>query len=163
MIQEEVQQIPAEIQEPENPAELRTPENIPLGVIGALIGAVLGGASIILFGKLGYVSALSGAILAFCTLKGYELLAKGLSKKGIAVCIVLMLVTPFVTDWLDWAMAVQEAYAEYNLTLSEASAVIPALMADGAIAMSDYLINLGMIYLFVVLGGFYTVKKALKK
>ena len=57
--------------------EVRAPENVPMGMIGALLGAVLGGASIILFSQLGYIASISGVILAFCTLKGYELLGKG--------------------------------------------------------------------------------------
>ena len=43
-------------------------ENVALGIVGALIGALLGGASILLFSKLGYVASLSGVLIAFATL-----------------------------------------------------------------------------------------------
>ena len=58
------------------PAELKAPENVPMGLLGALVGAALGGASIILLSQLGYIASISGVILAFCTLKGYQLLGK---------------------------------------------------------------------------------------
>ena len=54
-------------------------ENLALGILGALLGGILGGAAIVLIGQLGMISALSGVVLAFCTLKGYELLGKKLS------------------------------------------------------------------------------------
>ncbi len=147
----------------ENPAEVKAPENVLLGVIGALIGAILGGASIILLSEMGYVASISGLILAFCTLKGYELLAKELSKKGMVICIVLMLVTPFLADLLGWGIVIRRDLPELGAGLLEAMLLVPALIEAEMIALSDYLINLGMVYLFVIMGGFYTVKKFIKK
>lgn len=147
----------------ENPAEVKAPENVVLGLIGALIGAVIGGASIIILSQLGYVASISGVILAFCTLKGYELLGKGMSRKGIVICVVLVIVTPFVADWIDWALLLMDAWSAYGVTFADALTYLPELMADGTIPMADYLKNLGMIYLFVALGGFYYFKNALKK
>ena len=143
--------------------EIKTPENVGLGLIGALIGALIGGASIIGLSQLGYIASISGVILAFCTLKGYALLAKGMSTKGVILCAILMLVTPFVADYLDWGIAIYRELGAYGFTFAESVALIPEFLADGTIEMGQYLKNLGMIYLFVVMGGFYTVKNALKK
>ena len=41
--------------------------------------------------------------------------------------------------------------------------LIPEFMKDGTIIMGEYLKNLGMIYLFVIMGGFYTLKNAFRK
>ncbi len=145
------------------PAELQPRENVLLGFVGALIGAVLGAASIIGFSQLGYIASLSGFILAFCTLKGYKLLGKSMSTKGIVICVLLMLVTPFAADWLDWGILVYRSWAEYGVTFTECLQILPELFADGTITMGEYLKNLGMIYLFVIMGGFYTLKDAFKK
>ena len=144
-------------------AEIKEPENTALGIIGALVGAILGGASIILLSQLGYIASLSGWALAFCTLKGYALLGKGISKKGVVICAVLMLITPFVADWLDWGLVLYQSAAEYGVSYLDCLMIIPEFLADGTITMGEYLKNLGMIYLFVVIGGFYTVKEAFKK
>lgn len=145
------------------PAEVKAPENVLLGLIGALVGAVLGGASIILLSQLGYIASISGFILAFCTLKGYELLGKRLSKKGIVLCVILMIVTPFVADWIDWAIFLMKDYPEYGLTLVDSCIMFGELMAEGYVDMFEYVKNLGMIYLFVILGAFGTLKNVLKK
>ena len=145
------------------PAEVKAPENVLLGLIGALVGAVLGGASIILLSQLGYIASISGFILAICTLKGYELLGKRLSKKGIVLCVILMIVAPFVADWIDWAIFLMKDYPEYGLTLVDSCIMLGELMAEGYVDMFEYVKNLGMIYLFVILGAFGTLKNVLKK
>ena len=145
------------------PAEVPAPENFLLGLIGALVGAILGGASIILLSQIGYIASISGFILAICTLKGYELLGKRLSGKGIALCILLMIVTPFLADYIDWAIYLMRDYPEYELTIVDACVALAGLMAEGYVDMAEYLKNLGMIYLFVVLGAFGTLKNVLKK
>ena len=145
------------------PAELKAPENVPMGLLGALVGAALGGASIILLSQLGYIASISGVILAFCTLKGYQLLGKQLSRKGIVLCIILMLVTPFAADWIDWAIHLMNELPEYGMTLLDACLVMGEMMAEGYIDMAEYVKNLGMIYLFVAMGAVGTLKSTIKK
>ena len=142
--------------------EVKPAENFVLGLVGALIGAAIGGASIIGLGQLGYIASISGVILAFCTLKGYELLAKGLSTKGVIVCAVLMLVTPFLADYLNWGIVLYKELSPLGATFAECMEILPEVLKDGEV-VGDYLKNLGMLYLFVVLGGFYIVKNAFKK
>lgn len=146
-----------------DPAEAAAPERMGLGIVGALIGAVIGGASIVLLSQLGFVAAISGVLLAVCTLKGYELLGKQLSRRGIIFCLILMIVTPVIADAIDWAIIVHDAWKDYGASLFECLIIIPDLLADGTIPMDTYLGNLGMLYLFVALGGFGTMKNALKK
>ena len=138
-------------------------ENFVTGLVGAILGAVIGGASIILMSQLGFVASISGLILAVCTLKGYELLGGKLSTKGILVSIILVLATPYLADRIDWAIVVMQEWADYGVTFAESFAVIPALLEDGSIEMGMYIKNLLMIYGFAALGAFSTLKNAFKK
>ncbi|MBQ9148674.1 MAG: hypothetical protein IJX69_03810 [Oscillospiraceae bacterium] len=138
-------------------------ENVITGTVGAFIGAALGAACIILLSQIGYVASISGLVLAVCTLKGYELLGGHLSVKGIIICVALMLITPYMADRIDWAIVIMNTWAEENVTFGQAFAVVPALIADGAIVLSEYLTNLAMIYGFALLGAFATLRKAFKK
>ena len=74
-----------------------------------------------------------------------------------------MLVTPFVADWIDWAIYLMKDYPEYNLTILDSCLMFGELMAEGYVDMFEYVKNLGMIYLFVILGAFGTLKNVLKK
>lgn len=85
-------------------------ENLGKGLIGALIGAVIGGAAIFLLGKQGLISALAGFVLAFLTYFLYEKMAGGISKKGVILCTVLIAVVPFLAHHLIWASHYVETF-----------------------------------------------------
>lgn len=142
--------------------EVKPAENFVLGLIGALGGALLGGASIILLGQMGYIASISGVILAFCTLKGYEMLAKGLSTKGVILCAVLMLVTPFLADYLNWGIMLYKELSSIGATFGECMEILPDVLRDSEV-WGEYLKNLGMLYLFVIMGGLIILKNAFKK
>lgn len=138
-------------------------ENMFLGIIGAILGALLGGASIILFSQLGYVASISGVILAFCTVKGYELLGRSLSKRGAVICILLILVTPYLADRLDWAIMILKAYKEYGATIYTSFLAVPDFLAEGIIDKSIYIKGLLMVYLFAALGAIGSLKDLFSK
>ena len=143
-------------------AEQGKSENVMTGVVGALIGAVLGGASIILLSQLGFVASISGVILAVCTLKGYELLGGRLSKRGIVISCVLMAVMPYIADRLDWASVIAQTFADEGVTLGMAFAAVHNVIAENDM-VADYFSSLAMVYLFVVIGAFGTLKGLFKK
>ena len=138
-------------------------ENVICGIVGAFLGALIGGASIILIGMLGYIASVSGLILAVCTLKGYELLGGKLSGKGIVISILFMLATPYIADRIDWAIVIMQEFADYGVTFAEGFAAVPELLKDGSIEMGEYIKNLLMIYGFCALGAFATLRSTLKK
>lgn len=138
-------------------------ENVITGIVGALIGAAIGGASIVLLTQLGFIASISGLILAVCTLKGYELLGGKLSTAGILVGVLLMLVTPYIADRISWAIVIQETFAAEGVTFGEAFAAVPYLIEEGGIDFGFYLKDLLLLYLFVILGAFSTVWSKFKK
>ena len=125
--------------------EAETPENVPAGIVGALGGALLGAVVVVIFGRLGYVTALSGLIAAICALKGYELLAKKMSVKGAIISCIAMLAMIYVGHRADWAIEAAQYF-----TLLEAE-------------LGQYLKGLFMVYLFAILGAVPTVISSLKQ
>lgn len=145
------------------PGELPKPERVGLGFLGALVGALIGGASIILISRLGYVAALSGLLIALLTLKGYEKMAGTLSKTGVIICLVLMAVTPLIAYGFELIWQVHVELQGYGLTFSDsASFVLDTLQYDDEVRMAC-LKDLGMLYLFMVLGAFSTIRNAFRK
>ena len=133
------------------------PENVVAGIVGALLGAAIGAAAIILLDLAGYMAAISGVILAVCAYKGYELLGGKLSKTGILISTLLILVTPYVADRISWAIFIMREFEVYGVTFAEAFAVVHEV-ADP----DTYASTLGMLYLFTALGAFSVVRKQLK-
>ena len=145
------------------PVEVKAPENVFLGLIGALIGAILGGASIILLSRLGFIAAISGFLIAVCTLKGYELLGKQLSRTGVIISIILMVVTPFLAYNLDFIWQFYNELKTFGLTLGDCVPFLVDLIQEDAELMRMYLSEIGMLYLFVAIGAFSTIRNAMRK
>lgn len=130
------------------------PENVLAGVVGALLGCLLGVGCIVLLGQLGYVAALSGIVLAVCTLKGYELLGGRLSTKGIVIACVLMLAMTYVGYRLDWAITVAK-YFEASLT--DSYRAIPYLIDEEILDGGVYTGELIKLYAFTLIGAIPTI------
>ena len=123
-------------------------ENIAAGILGALLGGLVGGAAIILIGQLDIVSAFSGVILAFCTLKGYEHLGGKLGKQGILVCIAVMLAAPYLADRVSWSLAIVE---EFQWQFGDAFRYVHEVVKEYQME-ADYWKDLMILYGFTALG-----------
>ena len=134
-------------------------ESLIGGIVGALLGSLLGVFSIIILSQLGYMAALSGVLMAICTLKGYELLGQKLSTRGIVICCVLMLLMTYFGDRLDWAILISR---EFAVGIGLAYQSVPLLLSEGVIIASSYWGNLALVYLFVLLGAVPTILNILK-
>lgn len=140
-------------------------ENVVGGIVGALLGSLVGVLCIVLLSQLGYVAALSGAIMAVGVLKGYELLGGRLTKKGIVISIVIMLVMTYVGDRIDTAILLwrEGGGAEAGYNLFECYRLVPWAIEQGAMDMPVYLGNLALLYLFLLLGAVPTIISKVKE
>ncbi|MBE6976825.1 MAG: hypothetical protein E7439_06500 [Ruminococcaceae bacterium] len=151
-----------EIPQAEPAVKAQKPENVLLGTLGAVLGAVIGIVCILLFRQMGFVAALSGAVLAICTMKGYSLLGGKLSLKGMLISAGLMLIAPYIAYQLSWAFVIleraqcegmnwnffQSLLAIYRLTGSEVEGIPFYIESAG------YWVGLVQLYLFTVFGAF---------
>ena len=134
-------------------------ENMLAGIVGALMGGIIGGVGIVLVGQLGLISALSGVVLALCTLKGYELLGRKLSKQGILVSIVIMLVVPYLADRVSWALTIVK---EFEWMFGDAFLYVHKVVKEAG-AEADYWKDLLFVYAFTALGAYTIIKQTLKQ
>ena len=154
------------LKEEQTPLELEKEEKIPLGILGAILGALIGGLCIFLLYQADMVASISGIVLAFCTLKGYELLGGKLSKLGTVIGIILIVVTPFLAYLVSIGVALMGEWKQYipDITLMQSIQAVFELMemepemADAVV--SDVL----QLYLFTGIGVVaYFASKAKKK
>ena len=133
-------------------------ENVLLGAVGALAGTLIGVICIVITGKLGYVSALCGVVMGVCALRGYQMLGKAMSKKGIIIKLIIMVIMIYVSNWLTYAITVADVYDVDILTAFQAT---PEIIRMEEVASAFYK-DLVMLYLFTALGAFSTIKKCFK-
>jgi len=142
-------------------AQKRQQKNVNIigGIIGAVLGSLIGVACIVILGMLGYVAAISGIVMAFCTLKGFGKLGGKLTVVGIIISCVIMIGMTYFGNRLDWAIQLTQAmkeYMDYEVGIFEAFQAVPTLIAelDG---MREYIGSFLQQMLFVVVGAVPTV------
>ncbi|MGC4019426.1 MAG: hypothetical protein QM793_09560 [Muricomes sp.] len=130
-------------------------ESLISGVVGALLGTLIGVLAIVLLGQLGYVAVLSGIIMAVCALKGYELLGRRLSKKGIVISCILMVAMVYFGNRLDWSISVANYFTDVDIFT--AFRMMPTLLSEGYLEGGAYYGNLALVYLFTAVGAIPTI------
>lgn len=138
----------------QNQTKMQKQEQILPGIVGALIGSLIGAVVIVIVGQLGYVAAVSGLVMAICTLKGYEMLGKKLGTPGIIISCVLMLLMIFLAYQADWSITAAQFYETDFFTAFRA---MMDLIAEGYVDSGNYFGGLAQVYLFAVVGAVPTI------
>ena len=147
------------------PAAPEKKENVIGGIIGAFLGSLIGVAVIVLLDQLGYVAAVSGIVMGFCALKGYELLGGKLSKLGVVISVIIVIVMIWVGTRASWALALQkEIYTEESFftVFRHFDLAMDSLKAAGADLSMDFMKSLLMQYGFAALGAVSIVFRAFR-
>ena len=92
-------------------------ENVVMGIVGALIGALAGVVVIILLDLLGFIASLAGVIMGYATLYMYEKLAGTISKKGVIICVIVMIAMVLLGENLAWSIAISKQTALSKLSI----------------------------------------------
>lgn len=138
----------------QNQTKMQKQEQVLPGIVGALIGSLIGAVVIVIVGQLGYVAAVSGLVMAICTLKGYEMLGKKLGTPGIIISCVLMLQMIFLAYQADWSITAAQFYETDFFTAFRA---MMDLIKEGYVDSGDYFGGLAQVYLFAVIGAVPTI------
>lgn len=96
-------------------AEMEKQENVLLGIIGAIGGALIGVAVMALCYYLNFVASYTGIIMGLCAIKGYEMLSGRSSVKGIIISAVVTVAMVYVGSRFCFAIALSEAFRGYNV------------------------------------------------
>ncbi len=134
-------------------------ENLVGGLVGALLGSIIGVVCIVIFGQMGRVAVASGIVMAVCTLKGYEMLGGKLTKKGIVIGVLMMLVMTYIGDRIGWAIIIVR---ELGGDIFSAFQMVPAFVQWGRIESANYWGNLVLLYVFTVIGAIPTCTSIVK-
>ena len=134
-------------------------ERVVLGTLGAFGGALIGTICIVILGQFGYIASICGVVMGACAMGGYQLLGKKMSKKGIIITIVIMLVMVYVSNWISYALAVADVAEVDFMTTFLAT---PSLVSEGLIDAGAYYKDLVMLYIFTAFGAVPTIKKYFK-
>lgn len=144
-----------------NPDGTMIEPNVGLGVIGALIGAVIGGALWVLIGKLGYIAGIAGFAIIYLSAMGFKKGAKVLTRSGAVIAVILSVLMIFASNYFLYVWMIVEAF-EGRYTFGEVLPNLFAMLSDYELVGSfvkDVVIGYGL----SVLAAFSTLKTLLGK
>ena len=135
-------------------------DNKVLGTVGALVGALIALGVYLLLGRLGVIAAIAGFVAFITIFGGYYLLGKDMSSTGLIICVVILIITVYVSNRLDWAIEVSKALKDLGMSTSVGDCYKNlGTWLDIADSKGKYILNLVLSYVFTVVGGFSALKK----
>ena len=137
-------QVPKPQKEPE--------ENVALGTLGAILGALLASVFLLVCSSVEIYSAFAGFFLAVAVILGYDLLGKHRGAAGTVIVMLLILTVPYLVDTLDWARVLLEDYEGLGLTLIDGIGLLYLFLAEGRIPMDVYIMDILALYGFTAMG-----------
>lgn len=138
-------------------------ENMFLGLIGAVFGALLGTVLWVVIGMIGFIAGIAGYAIVFCGMKGYEMLGRKLSRKGIVICILLSCLMIVGAEYVSLGLTIYKELGDmYYLSIGDSFALIPAFLEESEVAggvMKDLIFG----YALAVWASFSSVKARWKQ
>lgn len=113
------------------------------GVIGALVGALIGGAVWAIVYQIGFIVALVGYLIVYLSVKGYEIMADKISKKGLVICLICSVLALFIAEYISLAVEIMKLTKLTNVF--SAFSMIPYFLSFSdifVVVVKDILIGL---------------------
>ena len=131
------------------------------GIVGALLGSLIGCVVYFFIWQVGYIAAIAGLVTAICAFKGYELLGGVLDKKGVIVCVLVIIFSVFLANQLVWAYDAYSVYKEDGVDFFTCFRVINQII-DEADLTAQYYGDLAIAYVMTILGSFRSIVNVFK-
>lgn len=143
---------------------IKVEENVGKGIIGGILGSLVGVLAIVLIGQLGYIAVISGIAMGACTILAYNKFAGSISKKGIIISVIIMIVMTYIGVRLDAAITINNELAKYygSLDFMEVFGRVPDIIKLNASLESAYMRDMILTYVFTAIGAFGIISGKLK-
>lgn len=134
--------------------DLNKKSNYVPGFAASLVGAFIGSILWIIIGSVGFVASIAGYAIAFCAFKGYEIAKGKLSRFGIVLNIITILLAFFFAQYMGLFISVHKLQPE--ISFSTFLIMTPYLFSDIQV-IKELLPNFGLGLLFAFLGTYRTI------
>lgn len=106
-------------------------DNVFLGILGAVFGALIGSVLWAVLGQVGFIAGIAGYAIVYCSIKGYKLLGRHVSKKGILICVIFSMLMILAAEYVSTGIAIYQAFREdYYITIVDALKSVPEFLKE---------------------------------
>lgn len=139
-------------------------ENIPLGILGAAIGVLLGAVLWVIIGQVGFIAGIAGYVIVLCGMKGYQMLGKGMSKAGVVICVLLSALVIIGAEYVSLGLIVYKELKDvslYSVSMGDAFGMVPMLLEEPEV-IGGVVKDLAVGYILAVWASFSLVRSQWK-
>lgn len=137
-------------------------ENVVLGTIGGILGALVASVLWIILGQVGFIAGIAGFLIVFCSVKGYNMLGKNISRTGVIICIVVSVIMIITAEYVSTGIEIYRVMKEdYIITVIDSIKLVPSFLEESEVRNS-VLINLAIGFALATWASFSFVKKLWK-
>lgn len=122
------------------------PVQFSRGLIGILGGSIIGMVIWILIYQLGYIAGISGLVMAYLCIRGYEKLAGRLDKKGLFIAIIVAIIMLAFAEIICVNIEVAKSF---NMSFGEALEFLPEVLEESEIQAAIFQ-DLAFGYIFML-------------
>ena len=141
-----------------------TSENIPLGVIGAILGASVGGALWTLAGHLGYIVWITGFLAIFLAFHGYKLFARKVSIVGAILVFLISIAVIVGANFVTWGWEFYDHFKlTYDVSFFEVLKETPGFIFSDRELLMPFIKDLAIGVGVLLIGGIFFMKDLYKK
>ncbi len=131
--------------------------SLPAGLLGAFIGCLVGVILIAILGAVGFMASIGGIVLAVGAIKGYELLGKNMSKVGLVLTIIMMIVMVYFAQMLSYSIYLA---VEFSAPFDQIFLGLHNMVFSEPEIIASYYGELAMLYLFTLIGAIQPIRVA---
>lgn len=126
------------------------PVHFSRGLVGLFGGSIIGMIIWILIYQLGYVAGISGLLMAYLCIKGYEKFAGRLDKKGLFLSIIISVVMLAIAELICFNLEIANAF---HLSFTEALEVLPEMLDESSVQEAIFQ-DLAFGYIFMLVASY---------
>lgn len=136
--------------------------NLPMGLVGAVLGSLLGVVIWIIIGKLGFIAGIAGLAIMSFGFKGYAFFDKNPTKASIIMVVALSAVMIIFAEWNALAIEIYSAFGpDYGLNYFDCFQAVPDFLSEPEIRNS-VLYDIVIGYLLTALSTYSYVRQLLR-
>ena len=152
--------------QPQGPFMMQESENVLMGVIGALLFSLVGGVLYFIVYQLGFIAGIAGFVSVICAVKGYKLLGKKETLKGVIISVLVSIAVIVIAAFYSIGFSVldilKEFYPSASISFLNSPLYVIRAMQDSEDIMLAVASELGMALLLCIVGAGSTVVNAIK-
>lgn len=151
---------------PQKTFVMQEPENVPMGILGALLFSLAGAVLYFIVYQLGYIAGIAGFVAVICAVKGYKLLGKRETLKGVIISviisIVVILLAAIYSIGFDCLDMMKEFYPSESINIFNSPIYVLRMAQESEDIMLALVYELGMALLLCIVAAGSSVVNAIK-